>query len=67
MQQCTLWIDLQGAFADCLEDAVHGTVTVIIEEHRHPAERKCCITVLAEVQPGDTDAWQIYPGTIYCT
>ena len=56
LQQCTLWVDLQGAFADCLEDAVYGAVTVVVEEHRHPAERSCCISTLAEVEQGDTDA-----------
>ena len=30
-------VDLQVSFTDCLEDAMHGTVTVVVQEHWHPA------------------------------
>lgn len=35
---------------------MHGAVTVVVEEHRHPAERMCGVTVLAETEHLDTDA-----------
>lgn len=30
-------VDLQISFTDCLKDAVHGAVTVVVQKHRHPA------------------------------
>ena len=31
------WVDFQAALADCLKDTVHSAVTVVVQEHRHPA------------------------------
>ncbi len=40
MEKCrlpTFGVDLQVTFADCLEDAVQGTIAVVVQKHGHSA------------------------------